>query len=128
MQLLRERGCKAFQFDASHDFGFSRYLLPGKAHNDYWQDSEVFGHFIDDVVLSAGNAKPPKDRMFVDKSSMLIPYLFTLMLHFAAVFVLYKAVTQVLDSDVAVFARLPLQIALLSGLLMSITIAARLPH
>ena len=33
-----------------HDFGFSRYYFPGKAHNDYWGDNQVFGHFIQTVV------------------------------------------------------------------------------
>jgi hypothetical protein len=33
-----------------HDFGFSRYYFPGKAHNDYWNDSDTFGHFIQTVV------------------------------------------------------------------------------
>jgi hypothetical protein len=33
-----------------HDFGFSRYYFPGKAHNDYWGDSQVFNHFIQTVV------------------------------------------------------------------------------
>lgn len=33
-----------------HDFGFSRYYFPGKAHNDYWGDSQVFNHFIETVV------------------------------------------------------------------------------
>src|SRR5262249_52089124 len=33
-----------------HDFGFTRYYFPGKAHNDYWGDSQIFGHFIQTVV------------------------------------------------------------------------------
>jgi hypothetical protein len=33
-----------------HDFGFSRYYFPGKAHNDYWNDCDTFGHFIQTVV------------------------------------------------------------------------------
>ena len=129
-ELLRENHCQAFEFDTRrHDFGFSRYWLPGKAHTDYWQDSQVFGHFIEDVVLPTGQAKPPPSSMLVDKVSMLIPYALTFALHLAAVFVLYKAVTQVPATQAApVFDRLPLQIALLSGLLMSITVAARLPR
>jgi hypothetical protein len=55
-----------------HDFGFSRYYFPGKAHNDYWSDSHTFGHFIQTVVYqkeiedSAGEEKdkfmPKEDR------------------------------------------------------------------
>ena len=29
---------------------FSRYYFPGKAHIDYWDDAELFGHFIQKVV------------------------------------------------------------------------------
>ena len=130
VEFLHDNGCQAFEFDTRrHDFGFSRYWLPGKAHNDYWQDPQVFGHFIEDVVLPTGNAVPPQSSRFVDKVSTLIPYVLTFTLHWAAVFVLYKAVTQVPATQAApVFDRLPLQIALLSGLLMSITVAARLPR
>jgi len=38
-----------FQGD-KHDFGFTRYPFPGKAHVDYWTDGAVFGHFISTVV------------------------------------------------------------------------------
>jgi len=130
VEYLRDAGCKAFEFDtAKHDFGFSRYLLPGKAHNDYWQDEQVFGHFIEDVVLPSGKAEPPTSSALVDTVSMLIPYVLTFLLHLAAVFLLYKAVSDVpANEEPPVFDRLPLQIALLSGLLTSITVAARLPR
>ena len=127
--LLKHHHCEAFDFDSTHDHGFSRYWLPGKAHNDYWSDAEVFGHFIEDVVLPTGKAVPPSSSWLVDKVSMLIPYALTFLLHFAGVFLLYKAVTQVPNAKAAVvFDRLPLQIALLAVLLMSITVAARLPR
>ncbi len=127
--FLRNKGCTAFEFvTKDHDFGFSRYFLPGKAHNEYWHDPDVFGHFIEDVVLQTGEAKPPTSSVFVDKISTLIPYVLAFMLHLAAVFVLYKAVTLAPDSESAAqFDRLSLQIVLLSGLLFSITVAARLP-
>ncbi len=32
------------------DIGFTRYYFPAAAHNDYWQDDTVFGHFIEEVV------------------------------------------------------------------------------
>jgi hypothetical protein len=39
---------------------FSRYLLPGKAHVDYWADDEVFDHFLTNVV----RLESPKRRRF----------------------------------------------------------------
>ncbi len=118
------QGCKAFEFDtAKHDIGFSRYWLPGKAHNDYWQDSEVFGHFIDDVVSPTNApAKRPVSYWHIDKLSLAIPYAFVFLLHLIAVFVLYKTVAQTRIQD------LPADVALLSVLLTCITVAARLPR
>lgn len=53
-RFLRECGDTNFQFCActkcQHDIGFERYILPGKAHNDYWEDAEVFEHYIRTVV------------------------------------------------------------------------------
>jgi hypothetical protein len=129
MDLLKEHGCSAFDLDRRHDHGFSRYWLPGKAHNDYWNDAEVFGHFIEDVVLPKDQPKPPSSNQLVDKVSMAIPYLFTFLLHLAAVYLLYKAVIQTSDKKaVEAFDHMPLQIALLSLLLTSISVAARLPR
>ena len=146
VDFLKKNKCKAFEFSKKHDFGFSRYWFPGKAHNDYWQDGKVFGHFIEDVVLRTNNANPPPEPPQSirgrDKFSLLIPYLLTFLLHFAAVFVLYKGVTlapstqaitpllaQTTQSKALheLFAPL-LQVGLISLLLLSITIAARLPR
>ena len=130
VELLREHGCRAFDFQAKDDLGFSRYWLPGKAHNDYWHDAEVFGHFIEDVVLPTGDARPPSSSKVVDIVSMAIPYVMAFLLHVGAVYVLYKAVTQVPAAEKALqtFDRLPLQIGLLGLLLMCVTVSARLPR
>jgi len=124
--FLKEEGCEAFEFGAEHDYGFSRYWLPGKAHNDYWNDPEVFGHFIDEVVLPdlAVKAKVPASNWLIDRVSLAIPYVASFLLLVCAVFLLYKGVTEAKES----FDRLPLQILLMSGLLMGITAAARLPR
>ncbi|MDR7272253.1 hypothetical protein J2X20_004927 [Pelomonas saccharophila] len=126
MGFLKDKGCEAFEFGSEHDYGFSRYWLPGKAHNDYWNDAEVFGHFIDDVVLPEKDvqAKVPTSSWLVDRVGLAIPYVASFLLHIAAVFLLYEGVT---EAD-AKFDRLPLQILLMSGLLMGITAAARLPR
>ena len=34
-------------------------LLPGAAHNDYWRDRDVFGHFIQQVVDRTSSVLPP---------------------------------------------------------------------
>ena len=132
--LLHERDCKAFEFVTSkHDFGFSRYWLPGKAHTGYWQDPEVFGHFIDDVVLPSPQPPlVPKSRWLRGFVSTATPYLMAAMLHLGAVFVLFKAVTAFLTPDDAATSlalrETAAQVALLSLLLLGITVAARLPR
>lgn len=133
-QFLRNRGCKAFDFHADgkkDDFGFSRYWLPGKAHNDYWGDAEVFGHFIDDVVLrkpgDTAPAAPPASSKLRGIVSTALPYLLALAFHVAAVFLLYKGLTAFFEQDLDV-SRTTREVCLLGALLASITVAARLPR
>ncbi len=130
--LLEKAKCQAFDFESEDDLGFSRYWLPGKAHNDYWHDAEVFGHFIDDVVLprAKNEVRRPTSSSVVDVVSMALPYLLTFLLHVVAVYLLYKAVTKVPVAEEAAqtFDRFPLQIGLLGLLLTSITVSARLPR
>lgn len=130
--VLNNARCKAFSFAPKDDFGFSRYWLPGKAHTDYWNDAEVFGHFIADVVMPQEGkpATAPTSSAVRDKVSLAIPYVATYALHYLAAFVLFKAVTAGFDDapSASLFERLTLHIVLLGGLLMSITFAARLPR
>ena len=122
--------CEAFEFETDkHDFGFSRYWLPGKAHNDYWNDPDVFAHFIDDVVLPGKTPVRPESKPLTGVISTAIPYALSFLLHFTAVFTLYKVMVASLNgASQPLFHDLALQIGLLSTLLMSITIAARLPR
>lgn len=131
VRLLKDRECQAFEFiTADHDFGFSRYWLPGKAHNDYWDDSEVFGHFIDDVVLSsAKEAAPPRSSRLVEYVSKTTLYTATFLLHLAAVFLLYRALTDPGPGFPALFGpKTVLAMIALGGVLMSITVATRIPR
>jgi len=133
-EFLADHHCNAFEFETSklgvksqHDFGFSRYLLPGKAHVDYWHDQEVFSHFFNDVVLRNGEAKPPRSKFLFDKISMAIPYSLAILCHVAAVFLLYKGFIELRRLDVKAL-DLAQQIGVFSALLLGITIAARLPR
>jgi hypothetical protein len=129
LEFLCEHHCAAFEFvTKDHDIGFSRYLLPGKAHNDYWTDGDVFGHFIDDVVSPQPGkpAKVPQSSRIRGIVSTAIPYLLTFLVHLAAVFALYKGITALVPGTD--FEHLPLQLSLLSALLFFMTAAARLPR
>ncbi|KXU92415.1 hypothetical protein CR51_30705 [Caballeronia megalochromosomata] len=131
---LDHHGCRAFEFEPVHDFGFSRYWLPGKAHTDYWTDGDVFGHFIENVVLDRRTAKAPKNRQFRGIVSTAVPYLLSFALHLLAVFFIYKAVTASSDSGAGgestapEFIYLTRSVFALACLLMGTTVAARLPR
>ena len=98
--LGRHEECKPFQFEEKDDFGFARYLLPGKAHNDYWDDPDVFEHFVQDVVKNnPAAAKRPKDRTLVSFLSIAAPYALSFLLLIVATFVLYRAVSAYTHPD-----------------------------
>ncbi|SAK54919.1 hypothetical protein AWB77_01577 [Caballeronia fortuita] len=131
---LDHRGCLAFEFEPVHDIGFSRYWLPGKAHTDYWTDGDVFGHFIENVVLDKNTARVPQNRRYRGIVSTAVPYLLSFALHLLAVFFIYKAVTASSDSGAGgtsaapEFIYLTRSVFALACLLMGTTVAARLPR
>ena len=107
-----------FEFDdkPEHDIGFTRYWFPGEAHNDYWDDAQVFRHFIDNVMLDAENpadqkvmaelkaldqkkqpdaifpSRPPESRFGPALISPMIPYLLAACTLLVGVFLLYRGV------------------------------------
>ncbi len=97
-----------FDFPEVNDHGFTRYPLPGKAHNDYWQDDDVFGHFIQTVVYK-NPPKPKCTNKAFDQApstkwlswgiSWFAPYLGAFALLFCAVLILYRVVTGAATAD-----------------------------
>ncbi|MCI0333105.1 MAG: MFS transporter, partial [Planctomycetes bacterium] len=61
-QWLEENGWSPFfEFKkGEHDYGFTRYWFPGKAHDEYWTDPEVFGHFLENVVFKEQRPETPR--------------------------------------------------------------------
>jgi hypothetical protein len=127
-----------FQFTSKDDRGFSRYPFPGKAHNDYWQDQAVFGHFIQDVVHKNGPpplnpkvATPPlASRWWTPAVSWLGPYLALLAILFCATFVLHKAadaytLTPPESVDIRKFSG---DVAGISLLVAGLTVMVRIPR
>lgn len=142
---------KAFEFcgcpRCNHDMTFARYPLPGKAHNDYWDDAAVFEHFVNDVVKpTAERPKPPGDKL-VGRLSPLVPYALSAGVLAVASFLLYRTVTNFSHPERDPFTALTfardLQIRLtdsvsgaqllrhslgVTGLLAGLTLLARLPR
>lgn len=85
---LAENGIKAFEFEEVHDIGFARYLVPGKAHVDYWTDRELFAHYLTTAAFSREpepreNAErlrldptpAPPSKVWVQWLAPMLPYL-----------------------------------------------------
>jgi hypothetical protein len=70
---------EVFAFPPTNDHGFARYALPGQAHNDYWKDPDVFGHFVENTMnLRSGEprfANPPGSRPMAQIIANVTPYL-----------------------------------------------------
>lgn len=127
--LEQEMGCGVFEFETDlHDHGFSRYWFPGKAHVDYWKDSDLFRHFIDTAVQSAPGPglRPPPNRVLRHHVAKCLPYLLAFAAHYAAVLVLLTG-TGLLgtSADYADGVLGPLSLA---TLLAGVTVATRLPR
>jgi hypothetical protein len=103
---LKQHKCAPFEFEEENDIGFARYVLPGKAHNDYWEDGAVFEHFIRDVIKGEGAGAPePKTRPLVYVLSPTVPYLVSFLLLGFGMFILYRAVTNYTHPDLDHLAR-----------------------
>jgi hypothetical protein len=90
---------KFFDFEEKHDHGFGRSLLPGAAHNDYWRDDVVFGHFIENVMglkLTDGSGprfqSPPPDKRLRRFGANVIPYLLVFAVLCLGSYLIFKGV------------------------------------
>jgi hypothetical protein len=134
---------EGFHFDEkTNDIGFSRYWFPGKAHNDYWNDTELFGYFIQNVVNKPsgkeekGNSQenrptefknPPGSKLWPRVTTQIAPYSLIVTLLAVAVYILYKAVATAFnfaESAGTIFTN----VVGLTSLLAGVTIMARIPR
>jgi len=97
---------KVFDFSSEpgkHDYGFTRYPFPGKAHVDYWTDEDVFGHFLKNVVTTREDEdarphgarrfpKPPRTKRWAWAASSIVPYIGVAAIFCVAAYILLRAV------------------------------------
>lgn len=122
-----------------HDHGFTRYYFPGAAHNDYWTDDDVFGHFIQEVVDPQDKLqrrevcdfrRPPPTRLVPRLTSYLLPYVLSHALIVIGVYLLYKAVRACVDPKLAPFesiGTITWNVIGIACLLNGMTVLSRLP-
>lgn len=111
------------------EIGFSRYPLPGKAHNDYWEDDDLFAHIIEQVVQAGTGAKAPKpdDKRVAQVIGYGVPYLAALFSLFGGLYLLYSAVLKSLAQKSSV-QEVAYNVAILTCLLAGVTVMARIPR
>lgn len=115
---------------------FSRFLLPGKAHTDYWHDEAVFGHFIETIVKlpppKTGAVRsfksPPKNKPGVVVVSYTIPYALIMALLVAATYVLYRPASDIMVKGGLSSWTVVRDVIGMGLLLFGITAAGRLPR
>lgn len=127
-----------FEFDGQkHDHGFGRYLLPGAAHNDYWCDDAVFGHFLASVVFPSekpNNYPPPPSLLLPRVGSYVLPYVLVTLLIYTGCYLLYKAMGHYTAPDHEGPIRpegiwtLMKDVTATTGLLLGTTLLARIPR
>jgi hypothetical protein len=143
--LEKRQWAPYFTFTPADDIGFTRYYFPGEAHNEYWSDPEVFGHFIQTVVIRDDQppervlrSSPPdvqydkpRTRFFAALLSYPLPYLLAAALMFVACFLLYEAVRGCLDPIGARFeshSEVGLNVLAIWGLIAGMSLLARIPY
>ncbi len=120
-----------FTFKKEMDKGFARYLMPGKAHVDYWQDEALFGDYLQNAGLARalGASAPPKlqNRSLAGRFSCLLPYLLSFGFLWVGVFFFYNSIITSVADDVDAITMLWDALAF-SALVAGIGVAARIPR
>ncbi len=147
-EWMRDNGWNHFEFEKDKDdIGFSRYKFPGKAHVDYWQDEELFNHFIETVVER--NAPPPSsadelkkrqekkkaaadfakkpDKLSAKFISYALPYALIFTILFVAVFLIYKAAMAFYGAKLS-SSTVAGNVTGLAFLLAGVTVVSRMPR
>jgi hypothetical protein len=122
-------GSGMISFRRENDCGFTRYPFPGEAHNGYWEDDVVFGHFIKEVVIEKGKLMEPKPRTlrwpaFV---SNVVPYFLCLALLSAGTYAFYKTFTSVFNIKHQLW-EMARDVSGITCLLAGITLLGRMPR
>jgi pimeloyl-ACP methyl ester carboxylesterase len=126
-EWMNENGWLSFfQFGDNNDFGFTRYPFPGKAHNDYWNDNQVFGHFINEIVLGRDKAEKPQTIWWTFVVSRIVPYFLCLGLLAGGTYVLYTTLVAVFrkSEHVPVLG----DVSGITCLLAGVTLLSRMPR
>jgi hypothetical protein len=122
-----KEGARCFRFGSDNDCGFTRYPFPGKAHNDYWDDDEVFGHFIKEVALGKDEVAKPRGIWWAVIVSRVVPYILCLALLAGGTYLLYKTMVTVFGFNIDLLHMIG-DVSGITCLLAGITLLSRIPR
>jgi hypothetical protein len=125
---LSENGAGIFQFSKDYDYGFTRYPFPGEAHNDYWNDDKVFGHFIDDVILKKDAVPKPSTIPWTIFVSNVLPYVLCVVILTGGVYVLYRTLVGTFVKEFPEPGHVLGDVAGITCLLGGTTVLSRMPR
>jgi ABC-type multidrug transport system fused ATPase/permease subunit len=118
-------------FVFSQDMGYARYLLPGKAHVDYWKDEALFADFLASAGIARSSCAEPiqklHSRSLAGAVSCVIPYILSFGLLLAGVLFFYNTIIVCTAENVNAMLMLRDSLAF-SALLTGIGVAARIPR
>lgn len=126
-----------FDFPETQDKGFTRYPFPGKAHNDYWGDKELFDHFfsagmkLDEIKPEPRKSAPaPKTKPLLWPVSWVLPYILIALLLILGTYLVYDNVGDVIETAKTkeTSKELAWSVFGLSSLLAGITLVSRVPR
>ena len=106
--------------------GSRAYPFPGKAHNDYWNDGDVFGHFIEEVVLEKDKAAKPSTIWWTVFVSRVVPYVLCLALLGGGTYVLYNTLVMTFFKSHTV--SVLWDVSGITCLLAGVTLLSRMPR
>lgn len=119
---------KTTSLSFKQDIQFSRYLFPGKAHLDYWQDDALFANFLSAMnIRGAWNQQQLKDKPGMGAIATMFPYLLALAILSGGVFIFYNAIT-VCIKHLEPATSLARNTLAFTALLAGIALAGRIPR
>jgi len=132
-RLKDDQWGNVFDFKAENEHDFTRSPFPGAAHNAYWTDEQVFGHFIENAIYAKDPPQTPKfaeeppTKRWAQIVSYTLPYVVDFALLIGAVLALYKAVKGYIDPAAELSTRqIVFEVGGIACLLAGLTFIARI--
>jgi pimeloyl-ACP methyl ester carboxylesterase len=120
-----------FDFPETQEKGFTRYPFPGKAHNDYWGDKQLFDHFFSEGMKLEPRKKDaplPRTYWLLWPISWVLPYVLVALLLIFGTYLVYDNLADVIHTEKESTKEMVMGVLGLAALLAGITLVSRVPR